>query len=187
LNLFCKPKTCEYEITKSVLNQRNINKIIHDISNIFFILKNVRFVNLNFLTYIRFMKIKFLLILLLISGLGKSQSQTRFGPSVGVFKNPDIKSLAVGFQVRREYLKKKDSTNQTNKSLLYNQLEIQIVDGIDYYQMKVPVVMGFNIFNLRPNLGIEVRSNLVFTGPSYLGLNRLQYDLEDKNGIYPVL
>jgi len=37
LNLFCNLKTFEYEITKSVLNQRNINKIIHDISNIFFI------------------------------------------------------------------------------------------------------------------------------------------------------
>ena len=147
----------------------------------------MRFSNLTFFIYICGMKNTLLLLLILTYSIANSQSQTRFGPSIGVFKNPDIKSLAVGFQVRREYLKKKDSTNQTNKSLLYNQLEIQIVDGIDYYQMKVPVVMGFNFFNLRPNLGIEVRANLVFTGPNYLGLNRLQYDLQNKNGIYPVL
>ena len=60
------------------------------------------------------MKNTLLLLLILTYSIANSQSQTRFGPSIGVFKNPDIKSLAVGFQVRREYLKKKDSTNQTN-------------------------------------------------------------------------
>jgi len=122
------------------------------------------------------MKNILLYIFIFISGLLHSQCQTRFGPSVGVFKSPDIKSLAFGFQVRREYIR-----------LLYNQMEIQFVDGVDYYQMKIPVVLGFKFFELRPNIGIEVRSNLIFTGPNYLGLNRLQYDLIPTNGIYPAV
>lgn len=122
------------------------------------------------------MKKIILLSLILISQIVNSQCRTRFGSSIGLFKSQNNQSLSVGVQVRREYIR-----------LLYNQLEIHIVDVIDNYQMKVPVTLGLKLNNIRINLGFEVRANLRFTGPNNLGMNKLLYDYQHEQGVYPVV